>query len=351
MDRNVAKAQMGRLFEMTSHAATMAVLAVADQTGLLRQMQGAGPLDVAQLSERTGLEPRYLEEITSSLVAAELLAYEAEAGTLELSDEVAACLSDESSPYFMGGWTQILQGLYRAVPGVARACEEGGGVAYDAYGEFMVHGISRANSPGMRILLTRRWLAAVPGLSEKLEAGIDVADVGCGAGTAVLTLAEAYPNSKVVGFDVDARSIEAARASASEASLANASFERLGGEEIPQTPGFDLITAFDVVHDLVDPKAVLARIHGALRGPDGLFFMVEPDVAPDLESNLNPAGALLYAMSTLHCMTVSLAHGGEGLGAAWGPTKAEQYCRGAGFGSFERLDVPNPMNAFYAIRP
>ena len=350
MDRDVTKAQMGRLFKMTSHAATMAVLAVADQTGLLRKMQGAGPLAIPTLADRTGLEARYLEEMTSTLVAADLLAYDASAGTIELTDAVASCLADESSPYFMGGWTQILQGLYRAVPGVARACEEGGGVAYDTYGEFMVHGISRANSPGMRILLTRRWLAAVPGLSEALETGIDVADVGCGAGTAVLTLAEAYPNSTVVGFDVDARSIEAAQAAARDAGLTNARFERLGGEAIPESPGFDLITAFDVIHDLVDPKAVLARIHAALR-PDGLFFMVEPDVAPDLESNLNPSGALLYAMSTLHCMTVSLAHGGEGLGAAWGPAKAEQYCRGAGFGSFERLDVPNPMNAFYAVRP
>lgn len=350
MDRDIAKAQMGRLFEMTSHAATMAVLGVADRTGLLRAMQGAGPLAIEALAERTGQQPRYLEEITASLIAAGLLAYDPAAGTVELSDEVAACLADESSPYFMGGWTQILQGLYRAVPGVAKACEEGGGVSYDSFGEFMVHGISRANSPGMRILLTRRWLAAVPGLAERLDAGISVADVGCGAGTAVLTLAEAYPRSTVVGFDVDARSIEAATAAAERAGLQNARFERVGGEAIPVSPGFDLITAFDVVHDLVDPKAVLARIRAALR-PEGLFFMVEPDVAPEIEQNINPSGALLYAMSTLHCMTVSLAHGGEGLGAAWGPAKAEQYCREAGFTSFDRLDVPNPMNAFYAVRP
>lgn len=350
MDRDVAKAQMGRLFEMTSHAATMAVLAVADRTGLLLAMQGAGPLTPAELAARTGQQQRYLEEITASLAAAGLLEYDPAAGTVELADELAACLADESSPYFMGGWTQILQGLYRAVPGVATACEHGGGVAYESYGDFMVHGISRANSPGMRILLTRRWLASVPGLGERLEAGIEVADVGCGAGTAVLTMAEAYPRSNVVGFDVDARSIDAARAAAARAGLANARFERLGGEAIPTSPGFDLVTAFDVVHDLVDPKAVLARIRAALR-PDGLFFMVEPDVAPVLEQNVNPAGALLYAMSTLHCMTVSLAHGGEGLGAAWGPARAEQYCRDAGFTRFERLDVPNPMNAFYAVRP
>jgi 2-polyprenyl-3-methyl-5-hydroxy-6-metoxy-1,4-benzoquinol methylase len=165
-----------------------------------------------------------------------------------------------------------------------------------------------------------------------------------------LTLARAYPKSEITGFDVSMRSIEAARAAAAEAGLDNARFELAGGEALPVDPGFDLVTAFDVVHDLVDPKTVLARIREALRH-DGLFFMVEPDVAPDLEQNVHPGGALLYAMSTLHCMTVSLAHGGEGLGAAWGPERAERYCRAAGFSGFERLDVPNPMNAFYAVRP
>ncbi len=350
MDRDVAKATMGRLFDMTSSAAVMAVLGVVDRTGLLGHLQGAGPIGVATLADRSGLEPRYVEEVTATLVAAGLLEWDADAATLELRDEVAAVLADESSPYFMGGWTQILQGLYRAVPGVSAACHEGGGVPYDEYGDFMVQGISRANSPGMRLLLTRRWLAAVPGLAERLESGLRVADVGCGAGTAVLTLARAYPRSEIVGFDVSKRSIEAARAAAAAEGLDNAHFEHAGGEALPVDPGFDLVTAFDVVHDLVDPKGVLARIREVLRD-DGLFFMVEPDVAPALEGNVNPGGALLYAMSTLHCMTVSLAHGGEGLGAAWGPAKAEQFCREAGFGGFERLDVPNPMNAFYAVRP
>ena len=350
MDRDVAKATMGRLFEMTSSAAVMAVLGVIDRTGLLGHMQGAGPLGIDALAEQSGLEPRYVEELTATLVAAGLLEWDAAAGTVELRDEVAAVLSDESSPYFMGGWTQILQGLYRAVPGVAAACEEGGGVPYDDYGDFMVQGISRANSPGMRLLLTRRWLAAAPGLAERLESGIRVADVGCGAGTAVLTMARAYPQSEITGFDVSKRSIEAAREAARAEGLGNARFEHAGGEALPDDPGFDLVTAFDVVHDLVDPKGVLRRIREVLR-EDGLFFMVEPDVEPELEHNVNPGGALLYAMSTLHCMTVSLAHGGEGLGAAWGPAKAEQFCREAGFTRFDRLDVPNPMNAFYAVRP
>ena len=350
MDRDLAKATMGRLFEMTSSAAVMAVLGVVDDTGLLGHLQGAGPLTIEALAERSGLEHRYLEELTATLVAAQLLIWDPAAGTVELADEVAAVLADESSPYFMGGWTQILQGLYRAVPGVAAACAEGGGVPYDAYGDYMVQGISRANSPGMRLLLTRRWLSAVPGLAERLDAGIRVADVGCGAGTAVLTMAREYPSSEITGFDVSKRSIEAARAAAAEAGLRNARFEHAGGEALPDDPGFDLVTAFDVVHDLVDPKAVLARIREVLR-EDGLFFMVEPDVEPELEQNVNPGGALLYAMSTLHCMTVSLAHGGEGLGAAWGPAKAERFCSEAGFSHFERLDVPNPMNAFYAIRP
>jgi SAM-dependent methyltransferase len=350
MDRDLAKTFMGRLFDMTSGAAVLGVLAVADRTGLLRAMQGAGPLTLDAVVERTGLETRYVEEILATLVAGGMLDLDRASQTYELPDEHAACLSDESSPYFMGGWTQIMQGLYGAIPGVVDACHNGGGVAYDHFGDHMVDGISRANSPGMRLLLTRRWLAALPEVVQRLEDGIRVADVGCGAGTAVLTMARAYPQSTFTGYDVSESSITRAREAAREEGLANAHFELAGGEALPLDPSFDLITAFDVVHDLVDPKAVLARIRQAL-SPEGVFFMVEPAVEAELADNVNPSGALLYAMSTLHCMTVSLAHGGEGLGAAWGPEKAEQYCLNAGFGSFRKLDVRNPMNAFYAVTP
>jgi SAM-dependent methyltransferase len=349
MNKEAMRAFMGRFMEMTTGAAVMGVVAVADRIGLFSALAGAEPLTLDGVAELTGLERRYLQEILATLSAAEILSFDEANDTYALPAEHAACLADEASPYFLGGWTQMVPALHGAIPGVVRACREGGGVPYSDFGSDMVEGIARSNAPGIRILLTRKWLPAMPDVVERLQSGIRVADVGCGAGASTLTMARAYPSSTFTGYDVDALSIEKAQKAAAEEGLSNVSFERCGGEAIPAEPGFDLITTFDVIHDLVDPRGVLARFREAL-AEGGTFMMVEPVAGDCLAENLSPAGALTYAMSTLHCMTVSLAHGGEGLGAAWGPKAAEDYCREAGFGRFRRLDVDNPFNAFYEVR-
>lgn len=334
---------------MVTGGATLGLVGVADRVGLFACLAGAGPQTLEQIADRSGLQPRYLQELCSGLAAAEILHYEAATRSFELCDEHAACLADESSPYFLAGWSQMIPSILNAVPGVARACREGGGVAFDAFGDDMIEGIDRSNSPGMRILLTRKWLPAMPEVVERLRLGIRVADVGCGSGAAVLTMARAYPKSRIHGFDISARSIERARAAAEAEGLANASFEPRGAEALPADPGFDLITTFDVIHDIAQPEHALKAIRRAL-ADGGTYLMVEPDAGHDLEENLHPGGALLYAMSTLHCMTQSLAQGGVGLGAAWGPRRAQALCREAGFTRFERLDVDNPFNAFYEVR-
>jgi 2-polyprenyl-3-methyl-5-hydroxy-6-metoxy-1,4-benzoquinol methylase len=348
MDKQAMRAFMGRFMEMTTGAAVMGVMAVADRVGLFPALAGQGALSLDEIVARTGLDRRYLEEILATLCASEILIYQEASERFELPDEHAACLADETSPYFLGGWSQMVPALYRAVPGVARACREGGGVPFSEFGLDMVEGIARSNGPGTRILLARRWLAAMPDVVEALERGIRVADVGCGSGDAALTMARHWPNSSVVGFDLDAESVERARAAAGAEGVRNVSFEQCSAEAIPRDSGFDLITTFDVIHDLAKPREVLAHLRGAL-APGGTYLMVEPVAGDRLADNLHAAGALTYAMSTLHCLTQSLAQGGEGLGAAWGPGKAEAYCREAGFGRFERLEVDNPFNAFYRV--
>jgi 2-polyprenyl-3-methyl-5-hydroxy-6-metoxy-1,4-benzoquinol methylase len=348
MDKEAMRAFMGRFMEMTTGAAVMGVMAVADRIGLFPSLAGQGALTLDEIVALTGLDRRYLEEILATLSSGGVLAYDAASERYELPAEHAACLADESSPYFLGGWSQMVPALYRAVPGVAKACREGGGVHFHEFGADMVEGIARSNGPGTRILLARRWLTAMPDVVEALEKGIRVADVGCGSGDAALTMARRWPQSQVVGFDLDAHSVERARAAAAEEGVENARFEKCSAEAIPGDPGFDLITTFDVIHDLARPREVLAHLHAALAS-GGTYLMVEPVAGDSLADNLHSAGALTYAMSTLHCMTQSLAQGGEGLGAAWGPAKAEAYCRDAGFGRFERLEVDNPFNAFYRV--
>jgi SAM-dependent methyltransferase len=188
----------------------------------------------------------------------------------------------------------------------------------------------------------------VPGLAARLEAGIRVADVGCGSGTAAVLIAEAYPRCHVVGYEVSSDSIEVARSRAG--GLGNLEFMERAVEEIPTDPPFGLITSFDVIHDLAHPVTGLRRIREAL-AEDGLFLMMEPNAGSALEDNLSPRGAMLYGVSTLLCMTQSLASGGAGLGAAWGRQRAEDLATEAGFGSFQPLDdISNRFSAFYLLQ-
>jgi SAM-dependent methyltransferase len=222
-------------------------------------------------------------------------------------------------------------------------------IAYciEQFGPGLIRGIGRGNSPSQKIFLTDRWLPAVPGLAPRLESGIRIADVGCGSGSAVILMAQAYPNSEVVGFDISADSV--AVASDRARTIPNASFQVAGAEAIPTKPGFDFITTFDVIHDLAEPMDGLRRIRESLTD-GGLYLMMEPYASSNLEENLSPRGALLYGISTMHCMTQSLAKGGDGLGAAWGHQKAERYAAEAGFSRFQTLeDISNRFSAFYLL--
>ena len=176
-------------------------------------------------------------------------------------------------------------------------------------------------------LLVDAYLPLVPGLAERLAAGARVADVGCGTGHAMVLLAAAYPASTFVGYDLADDAVARARSEAAAAGLANARFEVRDAAGLTVEEPFDVVFVFDAIHDQVDPAAVLARIHAAL-APGGTFVMVEPRASSDLAGNLaNPLAPMLYSTSTLHCLTVSLAGGGAGLGAAWGERAGPVHAR------------------------
>lgn len=349
MDRDKIEAFLERFTGFAASATTIGVLAVADRSGLTAYLGEVGGGTVSEIAEGARLDERYVEEILSGLAAAQVVDYDPKTGRFELPPEHALFIADDSSPYFMGGWMDMIPSMLSQVDGVANATRNGGGVGFDEFGGDMITGIDRGNSPSYRVFLTRKWLPAVPGLADRLTEGMRIADVGCGSGTAAILMAEAYSKCDVLGFDLSEQSIALARSRAE--GVPNVRFETHGVEDIPIDPPFDLITTFDVIHDLVDPLTGLNRIREAL-APDGFYLMMEPHASSKLEDNLHPRGALLYGVSTLHCMTQSMARGGAGLGAAWGRQRAEEYAERAGFRSMSRLDdISNRFSAFYLLRP
>lgn len=338
---------MDRFVGYASGATTMGLLAVADRCGLLKWMAEHGSGTVEEIAQGADLEGRYVEEILSGLAAAAVVEYEPGEQVFTLPPEHAVFLAGESSPYCMGGWLDMVPLMLGQVDGLADAARHGGGIAFADYGEEMVEGIDRGNSPSQRVFLIKRWLPAVPGLIDKLTGGMRVADIGCGSGTAAMLIADGFPSSEVIGFDVSEPSLAMARERG--AALPNLTFEQFPASAIPLDPPFGLITAFDVIHDLPDPIAGLDRIRAAL-ADGGQFLMMEPNASSHLENNLDDNGALLYGVSTMLCMTQSLAAGGEGVGAGWGRERAEDYAREVGFSRFEPLEgITNRFSAFYLL--
>lgn len=348
MDRTKVEEFLDRFIGFASGATTIGLLAVADRSGLSAYLAGSGGGDAAEIARGAGLEERYVVEIMSGLAAAGVVEYDAATGQFGLPPEHALFIASESSPYFMGGFLDMIPAALAQIDGVAEATIRGGGVPYDEFGPAMASGIDRGNSPSYRAFLTSRWLPGVPGLTELLEAGIRVADVGCGTGTAAILMASAYPNSHVVGFDVSSDSLGVAGRRGGH--LANLEFHEHSADDFPIDARFDLITSFDVIHDLSAPLDGLGHIREAL-SDDGIYLMMEPKASSNLEDNLTQRGALLYGISALHCMTQSLAGGGAGLGAAWGRQQAEAMAEEAGFGSFQALDeISNRFSSFYLLQ-
>jgi SAM-dependent methyltransferase len=333
-------------------AAGMASLMIdlADRTGLLDTL-AAGPGTSAELATRAGLTERYVRECLGALASAGVVTYDAGSARFTLPAEHAVLLTGPGSSN-LAVVARLATLLAGHVGGVARAFREGGGVPYEAFRPEFTGVMDRINRGLLDEQLLDGMVPLVPGLAERLATGARVADVGCGTGHAINLLARAFPRSTFVGFDLAAEAIDAARAEAAEWGLANASFAVLDVATLPAEPSFDALFAFDAIHDQADPAGVLAAVRRALR-PDGVFVMMDIKAASRLEDNLdNPAAPFLYAMSTLHCLTVSLAQGGAGLGAVWGEELARAMLADAGFGAVTVHDVPDdPLDLLYVARP
>ena len=327
---------------------------IADRLGLFRTLADAGPVTVEEFAERAGIQERYAREWLSAMACHGYVKYDDAAKQFHLPSEHAFCLADADSPLYLGSLFAMTQPFWANVELLAEAFKHGGGVPQERFGEGFWCGFERFTRPAFRNNLAQDWVPAMPEVDARLRAGGTVADVGCGNGQALVFLAQAYPQAVCVGFDNYAPAIEAANAHARAAGLGPERLRYEVCDVVNGVPGaFDLVTCFDVVHDLPRPRPALRTIRQALK-PGGTYFVVEFNLSGDLQENIDHPlglGAFGYSASTNYCLTQALAVGGEGTGTCMGEKKARELAREAGFTHFRRLEFPkNPFNAFYEIR-
>jgi 2-polyprenyl-3-methyl-5-hydroxy-6-metoxy-1,4-benzoquinol methylase len=339
----------GRMVGILNDAMLALLLSVGHQTGLLDLLATLEPSTSAEIAAAAGLDERYVREWLAGLTVGGIVEHDAGAGTYALPAEHAACLTRAAGPNNLASYGQYVSLFGEIEPHVVQAFRDGRGVPYSAMPRFQALQAeeSAQTHDGALIDMT---LPLVDGLVERLRGGIDVLDVGCGHGHAANLIADAFPSSRVRGIDISEEGIAAARAETERLRLANATFEVRDALSLAED-AFDLVTTFDVVHDLPRPDETVAAIHRALR-PGGVYLMVDVAASSHLHENLeHPLGPALYTVSIFHCLSVSLAGGGPGLGTMWGEQRALELLRQAGFEDVKVARVETDfINNYYVAR-
>ena len=347
LDPAKAEAFVGKMVAGLNAAGLALMTSIGHRTGLFDTMAKMPPATTHAIADRAGLSERYVREWLGGMVTGGVVDHDPRTGTYALPPEHAACLTRSASPNNMAASMQWVAVLGAVEDKVVDAFTHGRGVPYSAYARF--HEVM-AEESGQTVVaaLFDYILPLVPGLADRLASGIDVLDVGCGAGRALIELAAAYPHSRFTGYDVSAEAVAAARANAARRNLANVRFDARDVAAPFGPKSFDLVTAFDAIHDQARPAEVLANVRAGLR-PGGVFLM--QDILAHTHHHENrdhPVGTFIYAISCMHCMSVSLANGGPGLGAAWGVEKAREMLADAGFADVTVNTLPHdPMNYYY----
>jgi SAM-dependent methyltransferase len=349
IDAGRAQEFAGRVLQVLNDGMLTLLLSVGHQTGLLDTLAGLDATTSRALADAAGLDERYVREWLAGMTVGGIVEHDPDAGTYALSPEHAACLTRAAGPDNLANLAQYLPMFGELEPRVIDCFRHGGGVPYGAMPRFQALQAEESAQIHDAGLLDVT-LPLVEGLVERLRSGIAVIDVGCGHGHAANLIADAFPASRVNGIDISRQGVAAAREEAERLRLENVAFDVRDARAIE--PGaYDLATAFDVIHDLPDPAGTVAAIHDALR-PGGVFLMVDIAASSHLHENLDhPLAPALYTVSIFHCMTVSLAEGGPGLGTMWGRQRALELLADAGFAEVEVMRTEADfLNSYYVAR-
>ena len=338
-----------QMLDIMNKSALALMISVGHRTKLFDTMSQLPASTSADIARNSNLNERYVREWLGALVTAKIIDYDPQTSLYSLSKEKANFLTRNGS-FNMATTAQFIPVLAQVEDEIIHCFENGGGVPYEKYHRF--HDVmAEESSQTVLAELIDGILPVAPGIIEKLQQGIRVLDVGCGSGRAINLMAKSFPSSQFVGYDFSKEGITNAERERESLGITNASFEQQDAANFDHQDQFDLITAFDAIHDQANPEKVLENITRSLK-PGGVFLMQDIAGSSKLEKNLDhPLAPFLYTVSCLHCMTVSLALEGKGLGAMWGKEKAIEMLQDAGFSNVEVTQLPHdPINYFYVAR-
>jgi len=349
IDESRVEAFLGRVVDEIGAAMNVPLTVIGARLGLYAGMGDGQPVTPAVLADRTQTHERYVREWLAQQAAGGYVTYDAETETYTLPLEHAAVLADEDSPVFQGGMFQAASAAIQAQDRVLDRFRSGDGLGWHEHHHDLFEGVGSSFGVSYRSFLVQDWIPALDGVEEKLRQGALVADVGCGFGISTVLLAEAYPNSRFVGFDYHQASITEARERALAAGVADrVSFEIATATTFPGR--YDLVACFDALHDMGDPVSAARHVRSALAA-DGTWLLVEPMAGDTVAENLHPLGRLSYGFSNLVCTPGSLSQPGRaGLGTLAGEARLAEVILEGGFGSVRRA-AETPFNMVLEAKP
>lgn len=350
LDAQKLEAFEARMADTLNAAATALMLSVGHQVGLFDTMTTMAAATAGEIAANAGLSERYVREWLGAVACAGIVEYDSRRDVYELPPEHAAMTTRSAGVKNAAVRAQLVAALGSVEQKIVEMFRTGGGVPYPEYVGFS-RIMAELHAPAFDSGLVQSALPLVPGIVDALKRGIDVADVATGSGHAVNVMAQAFPASHFVGYDLSEEGIEHARAEAAAMGLTNASFEVRDVAELGARERFDFVVTFDAIHDQARPAHVVEAIFFALK-PGGHWLCADIAASSNLGENLaHPMGAFFYATSCMHCMSVSLAYGGEGLGTMWGVQRARALFTDAGFEDLAVHAIPeDPVNNYYVAR-
>lgn len=330
-------------------ASVCVLAAVGDRLGLFRTLAASGPSTSKELARTATISERYAREWLHGMRAAGYLTYDSGRDTFTLPAECAVVVADEGGRLFIGGgWDFVTAPMRAFVDRLCEAFRTGTGIRQADYPEEVHAAIARFTAGQLEHALVEEWLPAMPEAKAALERGADVADVGCGKGRALIRLAREFPRSRFVGYDVFPSVVEEARLAAKEAGVDERVRFEVADAALGLPGTFDVITTFDVLHDSVDPGAIMRSIRSALK-PGGRFLCLEVNSSEDPAANAGPIATMFYGASIQYCLNVSLAEGGAGLGTVGlNERELRRLAEGAGLAGMRRV-AEDPFSAIYEL--